>query len=201
MKRRDALKNIGLTTAFFTVTPPVISLLQSCTAETKTWIPDFFSKEEGIVLSNLVDVILPKTQELPSASELNIPQFIDKYANEVFDEDMQARYKSAFGNIIALLKPNASHTIEKVTPENYKILLDNHLMIKSDIDEERKANPESLALTKSELLNDIKWMTINAYKTSEYIGENVLAYDPIPGAYYCGYLNELTGGKSWSVYK
>ena len=199
MKRREALKNLGLTTAFFVATPSIVSLLQSCASNTETWIPEFLSKEEGIVLNNLVDIILPKTEDLPSAVELNIPQFIDKYMNEIFDDESQTQYKTAFGKIILLLKTNPEDNVEKISQEDYKALLDKHLLIKGDTDTERESNPESLELTLSEFLNAIKYMTINAYKTTEMIGENTLAYDPVPGTYYCGDLQELTGGKSWSL--
>jgi len=47
---------------------------------------------------------------------------------------------------------------------------------------------------------NLRDMTIWGYKTSEYIGEEVLAYLPVPGEYIgCGDLNELTGGKDWSL--
>ena len=37
-------------------------------------------------------------------------------------------------------------------------------------------------------------------KPNEYIGENVLAYAPIPGDYKgCVDLMETTGGKAWSL--
>ena len=39
-----------------------------------------------------------------------------------------------------------------------------------------------------------------AYKSSEYVGEEVLAYLPVPGEYIgCGDLQTLTGGKAWSI--
>ncbi|WP_242202748.1 gluconate 2-dehydrogenase subunit 3 family protein [Aestuariivivens insulae] len=199
MKRREALKNIGLTSAFFVATPSVISLLQSCSNDVKSWTPEFLSEQEGVVLTNLVDIILPKTENLPSALELNIPQFIDKYMNEVFEDEDQGQYKTGFNNIIGLLRPNPEDDIKKITPDSYKALLDKHMLIKGEVDEERASNPESLDLTTSEFLNSIKWMAINAYKTTEEVGEKVLAYDPVPGAYYCGNLQELTGGKSWSL--
>lgn len=198
MKRREALKNLGLATGFFVATPSIISLLQSCTSDAKTWTPVFLSVEEGVVLTNLVDIILPKTDS-PSATEVNVPQFIDKYIDEVLMVEDQAKVKTAFGTIISILKPNAETKIEKVTQEDYKALLDNHMLIEDEIDQEREANPESKDMTKSEFLNNLKWMTINAYKTTQEIGENVLVYDPVPGAYFCGDLQELTGGKSWSL--
>jgi hypothetical protein len=198
MKRREALKNLGLATGFVVASPSIISLLQSCTSDAKTWTPVFLSVEEGVVLTNIVDIILPKS-DIPSATEVNVPEFIDNYMDEVLMVEDQAKVKTAFGNIISILKPNAETKIEKVTQEDYKALLDNHMLIKDEVDAEREANKESKDMTKSEFLNNLKWMTINAYKTTQEIGENVLAYDPVPGAYYCGDLQELTGGKSWSL--
>ena len=43
-------------------------------------------------------------------------------------------------------------------------------------------------------------MTVNAFKTNEFIGEEVLAYAPIPGEQKgCVDLMEATGGKAWSL--
>jgi hypothetical protein len=198
MKRREVLKNLGFATGFFVATPTIISLLQSCTSDVKTWIPDFLSSEEGIVLTKLVDVILPKT-ELPSATEMNVPQFIDKYINEVLEDQQQNQIKNGFKTMLSILKQDGIESVDKLTEDNYKSLLDQHMLVKGEIDEERAANPESFELTKSEFLNSLKDITIMSYVTTEEIGERVLKYDPIPAAYYCGDLQELTGGKSWSL--
>ncbi|MBT8270002.1 MAG: gluconate 2-dehydrogenase subunit 3 family protein [Bacteroidia bacterium] len=198
MKRREALKNIGLGTGFVVVTPGLISLLQSCTDDVETWTPAFLSVEEGQVLTRLVDTILPKS-DIPSATEVNVPQFIDKFINEVSDDEEQAMIKEGFGNLLGIIKSDYNEKLVKVSDKDYKDLLDKHMRIKGEDDEERIANPDSMEPTTSEFLNQIKWMTINAYKTTEEIGENVLAYDPVPAAYYCGDLDELTGGKSWSL--
>ncbi|MDO7170901.1 gluconate 2-dehydrogenase subunit 3 family protein [Mariniflexile sp. AS56] len=203
MKRRDVLKNLGLATGFFVATPGVISLLQSCTSEVKTWVPEFLNTEQGVILKNLVNIILPKTENLPSATELNIPQFIDTFMNEVLDDEGQTQIKTAFSTIVTILKTNLKETegVEKLTETHYKSLLDTYMLVKGDIDEEREGNPESLEITKSEFLNNIKWMTINAYINSEEIGKNVLVYDPVPAQYYCGDLEELTNGTSYSPTK
>ena len=198
MKRREALKNIGLSAGYVVATPSIISLLQSCTAEAETWTPTFLSVEEGQVLTRIVDTILPKT-DIASASEVNVPQFIDKFINEVFEVEMQAAAKEGFGSIMTVLKTDYNENLNKVSDDNYKDLLDKHMRIKGEEDEERIANPESQGFTKSEFLNQLKGFSIWAYKNSEEIGENVLAYDPVPTTYYCGDLNELTGGKSWSL--
>lgn len=195
MKRREALKNLGLASAFFVASPAIISLLQSCKSEVAIWKPVFFTEPQGKVLVRLVDIILPKTS-IPAASALNVPQFIDTYLNETTSPEEQAKIKNGFD---ALIKHIGKEDVSKITDEEYKALLDTYMLVKGEKDSERIANPTSKEITKAELLGELKWMTINAYKTTAYIGKEVLAYDPVPGAYYCGDLQELTGGKSWSL--
>ena len=200
MKRREALKNIGFATGLFVATPTIVSLLQSCTSDVETWKPDFLTANQGVILTKMVDIFLPKTDNLPSATELNVPQFIDKYIDKVLDDESQANVKTAFANIESLLIPNAeTTTVNDLKDEDYKALLDKHMLLEDDIDPEREANPESLTPTTSEFLNNLKWMSINGYLTTEQIGENVLVYDPVPSQYFCGDLQELTGGKSYSL--
>jgi hypothetical protein len=186
MKRRDALKNIGLSAGLIVATPTVISLLNSCSTDSNKWSPVFLNKEQSKVLIDIVDIIIPKTNT-PSANEVNVVEFLDKYYKEILDDNRQKWLKETYASLLNLIKSNYSDTINDLTEDNYKDLLDNHMIL----------NGESNDI--SELLKNIKSDTIWAYKISEFVGENVLAYDPIPGVAYCGDLEELTGGKSWSL--
>lgn len=191
MKRREALKNIGLSAGFVLATPTVFSLLQSCNSDIATWTPSFLSEEQGIVLRSIVDIILPKT-DIPSANEVNVAEYIDRYIDEVLLTEEQEDMKQSFEALVSLLKSEYNSNISKITDENYMNLLDTHLLLDSN-----ESNSENTDV--SELLKNIRETTINAYKTSKTVGETILAYDPIPGAAYCGDLMELTGGKSWSL--
>ena len=135
---------------------------------------------------DIVNVIIPKT-DTPSANEVNVVEFLDKYYKEILDDNRQKWLKETYVSLLNLIKSNYNDTINDLTEDNYKDLLDNHMIL----------NGESNDI--SELLKNIKSDTIWAYKISEFVGENVLAYDPIPGVAYCGDLEELTGGKSWSL--
>jgi hypothetical protein len=199
MKRRDALKNIGLAAGFAAITPSIFSMLQSCTSNTETWVPNYLTSDEKTIVTKLADIMIPKTATTPSASEVNVPQFIDNYILEVLETKDQEITRAAFNKIITLLKRDTESNIGDVTLEQYKSFLDEHMFLSKEVDPEREANPEALTMTSSELLNQLKWMTIYGYKNSEEVGENILAYDPVPAAYYCGDLQELTGGKSYSL--
>jgi hypothetical protein len=194
MKRREALKHIGLTAGFVVATPSLISILQSCTSDPETWTPVFFTKEQGIVIKNLADVILPKT-DTPSASEVNVAEFIDKFSEEVLDVKDQEKLKVAMNDLIAKIKTDYNENLRKVTEENYKGLLDTSMLL------DQSNTPKDKPLSISETLHHIKWMTIKAFKTSELVGETILAYDPIPGIpkVSCITVEEATGGVGWSL--
>ena len=198
MKRRKMLKQLGFASAAVVATPAVLSLLNSCTTEPKIWQPQFLNLEGGQVLQKLVDVFLPKT-ELPSASELNIPEFIDRYLNEVYETEEQTAFNEAYAKVLLQLKTDSQKELADLVEKDYHAFLDQHLKTKDEIDTERENNPDFEGLTTSECLDSLKWMCINTYINTEKIGEDVLAYDPVPGEYYCGDLDELTQGKRWSL--
>ena len=178
------------------------------------WKPDFFTKEQGNVLYNLVDIILPKT-DTPSASEVNVHVFIDRFTNEVMEDGQQAMIKVSFEKFIeTALEESGKKKANDLTSEDLEPVLVAALQIREE-DEIKNSeltikNTSALAKGENEALADevvsysfsknLRDMTIWGYKTSEYVGEEVLAYLPVPGEYIgCGDVNELTGGKDWSL--
>ena len=198
MKRRAALKRLGLTSAAIVATPTLLSLLNSCTTEQQLWKPQFLSQEGGKVLQKMADVFLPKTN-LPSASELNIPEFIDKYLKNVFLNEEQVLFKAAYDKTLNKLKIHSQKGVDDLEDKDIQNFLDDHLKVNGEIDIERQSNISYEGLTISECLHTIKFMCIDAYITNKKIGEDVLAYDPVPGTYYCDDLETLTEGKRWSL--
>lgn len=200
MNRRKALRNIGLGTGFVVLSSPLLTMLQGCTAEKEIWTPNFLSVDEGKFLRNVVDIILPKSEDSPSATEVNVPEFIDTYWNEVLMDDEKAKQKKAIAKMVNSVKTDYNEDLDMVSEEDYKKVLDKYLLGKDEKDPQRDENPnDSDFVSDYELLGGLKWMTINAYIGSEQVGENVLFYDPVPSQYYCGDLQELTGGRSNSL--
>ena len=190
MERRDALKNLGKAFGFAVATPTVLSILQGCSSsEGLAWAPQFFSSEESSFLVKAIDVILPAT-DTPSASEVNVHVFIDKLIAECYDAEAQERVKSqltAFASFVT--ESTGASSLAAVSEAN---LVDSFTTLFGDRDESISSDAYAFA-------GDLRSMTISAYKGSEYIGENVLAYLPVPGEYIaCDDLQTLTGGKAWS---
>ena len=55
MKRREALKNIGLAAGIAVTTPSALSILQSCQSDAAAWRPSFFTSEEGALLKGITE--------------------------------------------------------------------------------------------------------------------------------------------------
>lgn len=189
MNRRNALKNMGKAMGYAVATPTILSILQSCKQEVSiTWVPEFFSLDEAKMVEGFADLIIPKT-DIPGAKELNVAKFIDMYANEVISIDEGKEIKSKAATTLIELGG------ADVSTDKYDALLAKYL--KATDSEKDAFNEEEKSV--SEFVNQVKGMTVWGFKTSEEIGENVMAYDPIPGAYIgCESLEELTGGKAWS---
>lgn len=215
MDRRKALKNMGLAMGYTVATPTLISLMQSCKGEpVLEWTPDFFTKSQGSALTKLVDIILPKT-DTPSASEVQVNIFIDRFSNEVMDKAQQDFTKMTMKRFLAKATNDAGkekgsdlsiEELEKTLATTLKISKADEVKHSEAVEHYTKTLAEGTSasidatVASHAFANNLRGMTIMAYKTSEYIGEKVLAYDPIPGGYIpCGDLQELTEGKNWSL--
>jgi len=215
MDRRKALKNMGVALGYTVATPTLISIVQSCKTETVLeWTPDFFSKDEGAALTRLVDIILPKT-DTPSASETQVHLFIDRFADQVMEKEQQDFVKMSMGRFLEkALKDSGKEKAGDLIAEELEPVLAAALKVTKEDEvknfEAIQQYNEAVAEGKQPLLdegisrfafaNNLRGMTVWGYKTSEYVGEEVLEYLPVPGEYIgCGDLNELTGGKAWSL--
>lgn len=215
MDRRIALKNIGLSFGYIVATPTIISLVQSCKDQNVVeWTPSFLTKEEGSVLYKLVDIILPKT-DTPSATEVNVHVFIDKYAQEIMEPKQQAFFKMAMNKFTSkALKDSGKEKLEDLGVENLEAVLADALKYtkEDELKNFKVINDYNTAIEAGEtpeleegvsrfaFATNLRDLAIWSYKTSEKVGEEVLAYLPVPGEYIgCGDLQTLTEGKAWSI--
>ena len=212
MNRRQALKNIGYTTGFLVATPTILSLLQSCAKEEQlAWQPQLLSEDEAKMLTKVVDLIIPETENIPGAKSLNVPMFIDKYIATMAEDEQISMFKEAAGVILTDWGIGEDKSISKVTDEEYHALLSKYLKASKDeresymIEMQKFATPEEMKNMSKDLkmymfLTSVRDLTIFGYKTNEEIGENVLAYDPVPGEQIgCETTEKLTQGKAWSL--
>jgi hypothetical protein len=215
MDRRKALKNMGLALGYTVAAPTLISIVQSCKKDAAiVWTPDFLSSGEGSVLTHLVDIILPKT-DTPSASEVQVHIFIDRFADQVMEKEQQDLFKMTMEKFMdKALQDSGEKDIADLKPEHLEPILATALKVSKEdqvknfkvinaYTEAVKTGQEATLddeVSRFAFANNLRGLAILGYKSSEFVGENVLPYLPVPGEYIaCGDLQELTGGKAWSL--
>jgi len=150
MDRRNALKSLGMSLGYVVATPTLISIVQSCKEENVLeWNPDFFTKEEGAVISRLVDIILPKT-DTPSATEVQVDVFIDRFADQVMKTEQQDFVKMTMGKFLdKALKDSGKEDLTDLKPEDLEPVLATSLKISKDRQEENKKAIEDFMASKA----------------------------------------------------
>ena len=214
MNRRKALKNIGMGFGAITATPAVVGLFQSCQTAAPNWTPIHFTQDQFGVVSKLMDIIIPTTT-IPGAIELKLPEFLDGYVDAIINTKGQESLILGLNQYIAIaLEEKGDDDAGDLTSEELEVQLSKYLRgeeaqqkkwskaasaYKAAVQKDSAASIPKEALA-YEFAVQLRTMTITAFKTNEYIGENVMAYVPIPGEQKgCVDLMEATGGKAYSL--
>lgn len=213
MNRRKALKNLGLSLGTITLSPAVLSLLQSCKNDLG-WNSIFFNSNQVNIVSEITDIIIPSDENIPGSKDLNLIKFIDLYIYNVSNKNEQVLLKKSLDSFIedCLVKSGKINlkNIERNDLESrlvyfFKTKIDSHnkwreVYNKFKRDSDSENNNLIIEALSFNFINTIRQLTITAFKGSEYIGKNVLIYRPIPGEQKgCVDLEEATGGRAWTI--
>ena len=215
MKRREVIKKIGFSFGAVTLTPSLLSVLNGCDFKQEGWQPKFLSYQEYDMTEKITDIFIPKT-DIPGAKELNLSRFIDAHYQLMLSSAEQKNIKflmKKFSDM--LLEKTSKKKLDEVSTSEYENQFSRLLKAdklqrqrwqKSYNDYTEKLNkgeavkPLSKDINSYIFLDGLRQLSIWGFRNSEYIGEKVLAYDPVPGQQKgCVDLIETTGGKSWSI--
>ena len=200
MDRRRVLKKIGYGSAAMVVTPQIINMLHSCKSNVNKYLPIFFANNQFQFVSKIMDLVIPKT-DIPGAIELKLPEFLDNYIVVVMNKNDKETILRRTNNFIKLIlnetKKNGSMEINS---NDLNTQLKKYFLASDKQIESWEEATKSQELEVYNYLIQIRSLTLNAFRLNEYIGEKVLAYDPIPGERkVCLDLKKTTGGKRWSL--
>ena len=141
---------------------------------------------------------------------------MDGYIQTIYSDDVKKKISSGLNSFIDVaLFDSEKSKANKLTNEDLDFQLAKYLKANSDkknswekqdsdFQKALKNKINSPKLPKEAFAygfaNQLRSLSITAFRTNEYIGEKVLAYAPIPGEQRgCVDLMETTGGKIWSL--
>ena len=212
MDRRKVLKKIGYGSGAILVSPQILNMFHGCQSSVNNSLPVFFTKIQFQIISKTMELIIPKT-DIPGSTELMLPEFLDNYIDVVMNQSDKDNLSKGINNFIKLILIETSkNQSNQINTTDINIQLKKYLKANdSQIERWQKTQeyhssnskeefPEILELEVYNFLIQIRSLTLNAFRLNEYIGEKVLAYDPIPGdRKVCLDLKKTTGGKRWSL--
>ena len=200
MDRRRVLKKIGYGSAAMVVSPQIINMLHSCKSNVNKYLPIFFANNQFLFVSKIMDLVIPKT-DIPGAIELKLPEFLDNYIFVVMNQNDKETILRRTNNFIKLiLNETKKNSSMEINSNDLSTKLKKYLLASDKQIESWEETPKSQELEVYNYLIQIRSLTLNAFRLNEYIGEKVLAYDPIPGERkVCLDLKKTTGGKRWSL--
>ncbi len=175
MNRRDVLKTAGLVLGYTLTAGTAAAVLGGCSADaTPGWSPSFLTADQAKVINGMAEVIIPGTDKMPGAKDVNIAKFID---------ETYMYYK---------------------TPEQQQSLNDDFKAFAEEHDFGAMKDGEKMAFIKSELEKGSKFVktvyeqSVTGFCTSEKGSKEVLVFDPIPGSQKgCIPLEEVGG--IWAI--
>ncbi len=180
----------------------IAGVMQGCQPEPTgpEWTPQYLSQEQADQVTAMIDVMLPAT-ETPGAAELGVPAFIDLMVKEWYEPEDQEKFKSGLAMMDERAQSEHSKNFVGLSAEE-------QLALMNTVDEEtrKKVEAEVMSQTGADVDQDPYWpfmhklknLALLGYFTSEKIGTEVLAYDPVPGEYQaCIPLADV--GATWSL--
>jgi len=196
MNRRKALQQAGILTGGAFAIPGLLSLFESCQSEVGiSWEPLFFSEPEALLVSTLVDVILPRT-DTPGALDVNADRFMDLFYSKALTEEEKNQLRAQIASFDSECKANFGASFVMLST-----LEQNKVLERAEASSTKfNGSVWGTAVNRQQdvgFYRQTKSMAIWAYCSSEKIGKEILAYDPIPGEYIgCLPLSEI--GKRWT---
>lgn len=169
--------------------PTILGILNGCTAKpTINWKPVFLSEEQGILVSEVAEIIIPRT-DTPGAKDVGVPGFIDLMVKDVFSKEEQTAFIEGLNAFDAAAMKEYGDPFIALDEE------DRTAFVKKLHDEAMK-NPSDV----KPFILKVKELTVAGFFTSEVGATQVLQYEAVPGAYHgCVPLAEAGNGKTWAT--
>lgn len=197
MNRRELLQRVAWIMGGAISAPAVLGVLNGCSAKKEeTWQPVFLSKEQGAVVAEVAEIIIPRT-DTPGAKDAGVPAFIDTMLKDAYAEDDRQRYVSglkAFDD--AARTAHSKGFVELTRQQQTELVRKFH--------DEAVASELALKERPKELQRPFilmtKELTMLGFFTSEPGATQVLQYVAVPGAFQgCVPVAKAGNGKQWAL--
>jgi gluconate 2-dehydrogenase gamma chain len=202
MDRREALKRTAWIMGGAVSAPAIMGILKGCAAKpTIDWTPVFLSSDQGALISQVAEIIIPKT-DTPGAKDVGVPGFIDQILKECYKKEDQDKFLAELKAFDDEAKKEYGDPFIELDAEQQAAFVKkvHDAALKTDDHGTNGTNGENGTPPKRPFILTLKELTMLGYFTSEPGATQVLQYNPVPGAYKgCIPVSEAGNGKTWAT--
>jgi hypothetical protein len=194
MDRREALKRTAWIMGGVVSAPAIMGVLKGCAAKpTIDWKPVFLSEDQGILVSQVAEIIIPKT-DTPGAKDTGVPGFIDLMLKDVYSKEDQDHFLAGLKAFDEEASKEYGDPFIELDEEKQAAF------VKKLHDAAVEAEKATKPAPKRPFVLMTKELTMLGFFTSEAGATQVLQYVAVPGSYKgCVPLAEAGNGKTWAT--
>ena len=202
MNRRELIQRVAWMMGGAISAPAVLGVLNGCSPKpaAASWQPQFLSKEEGAIVEDVAELIVPRT-DTPGAREVGVPAFIDVILKDVYPSEDQARFVSGLKEFDAAAKrAHGKPFLELPQAQRLAFLQQMHDAAadaeRTQVDDDDVPASER----KRPFVLMMKELTLLGFFTSQVGATQVLQYAAVPGGYQaCIPIAQAGNGKTWAT--
>lgn len=198
MTRRDVLQRASLVLGYAVSGSTAAAVLSGCRIDPSLdWSPRLLSSQQLVTVRAMADHLLPKTAT-PGASELFVERFIDQVLRDFTPAADQSTFLTGLTAFETACQSTFGRSFAALAPSERDQIFARYEKQSAPLPPNIWGGQITAEVEPPSFYRMFKQMALTGYFASQRIGEEVLAYDPIPGAFdACIPLS--TVGKAWSL--
>jgi glucoside 3-dehydrogenase (cytochrome c) hitch-hiker subunit len=201
MNRRELIQRVAMLMGGAISAPAVLGVLSGCSPKPSgaSWTPQFLSKEEGAVVEDVADLILPRT-DTPGARDVGVPAFIDVILKDAYPADDQARFVSGLKDFDAEAQRAHGKPFLEL-PQAQRLAFLQKVHDEAAVAERKQADNEVPPSERNRpFVLMMKELTMLGFFVSKPGATQVLQYVAVPGGFQaCIPLAQAGNGKQWAT--
>ena len=201
MNRRELLQHVALLMGGTISAPAVLGLLSGCSPKPgASWQPQFLSKEEGAIVENIAELIVPRTST-PGARDVGVPAFIDVILKDAYPSEDQARFVSGLKEFESQAQSAHGKPFLKL-PQAQRLAFLQDIHDRAAVAERDLQQDHDMpaAERKRPFVLMMKELTLLGFFSSQAGATQVLQYVAVPGGFQaCIPVAQAGNGKTWAT--
>lgn len=198
MNRREAIKRTSLLMGGAISASAMFGVLNGCKPDRAAagWAPEFFSAEEGDLVAQIAERIMPRT-DTPGAMDAGVHTFIDKMMKDFYADDDRKPFHDWVKKVDADANAANGKNFLRLTPEQQDALLTQYDQAAADQRKAAEGQPPQPG-AKPHPFQMMKELTLLGFFTSEIGANEFLRYEAVPGGYQ-GCIPYSEVGRAWAT--